>query len=203
MKLNDTLNQMKSKYAMSEYYERWYGIKIESLPATYREGNIGRKKAERYLSQVKKNGIFFEGRAGCGKTSVATQILRIIWEQKIDGKFIEYQDWILELQDRRREGNTYHKVQKLQEFDGLLVLDDIGFENPTDFIKRITYLIVNHRVANDLPLVITSNLFLEEIGDFYDPRLVSRIEQHCEKIEPSKKDYRVSGEKDTQEEVEL
>lgn len=201
MKFSDTLDQMKSKYAMSEYHDTWYKTKIESLPSIYREGDIGREKAERYLKEGLKNGIFLTGRAGCGKTSIATQILRIIWERKIDGKFVEYQDWILELEDKRRGGNTFREVKELQEFDGLLVLDDIGFEDPSNFIKRITYLIVNHRVSNDLPLIITSNLFLEEIGDFYDPRLVSRIEQHCEKIEPSGRDYRVSREDDTKEEA--
>ena len=192
MLFKDILKAYMSRLAMSEYFEKWYSSKIESLPAIYREGSLGREKAIKRLKFCNKHGIFLTGRAGCGKTTIATQILRIIWEEKIDGKFIEYQDWMLALSSGERK-NVDSSVTKVKTFPGLLVLDDIAFEKPSDFVQKVTYIIINHRVSNNLPLVLTSNLFLEEIGTLYDPRLVSRIESHCEKVQPSKKDYRIMG----------
>ena len=53
----------------------------------------------------------------------------------------------------------------------LLVLDDLGAENPTQWAQEKLYQIINHRYNAALPTVITCNVELERI----EPRVRSRL----------------------------
>jgi DNA replication protein DnaC len=53
----------------------------------------------------------------------------------------------------------------------LLVLDDLGAENPTAWVREKLYQLINHRYNAQLPTVITSNVALSAI----DPRIASRL----------------------------
>jgi DNA replication protein DnaC len=53
----------------------------------------------------------------------------------------------------------------------LLVLDDFGTQNATGWAQEKLFQIVNYRYINKLPMVITTNLALDEI----EPRISSRL----------------------------
>jgi DNA replication protein DnaC len=53
----------------------------------------------------------------------------------------------------------------------LLVLDDFGTQNATGWAQEKLFQIVNYRYINKLPLLVTTNLLLDEI----EPRLRSRL----------------------------
>ena len=53
----------------------------------------------------------------------------------------------------------------------LLILDDLGAENPTQWAQEKLYQIINHRYNAALPTVITCNVELERI----EPRVRSRL----------------------------
>ncbi len=56
----------------------------------------------------------------------------------------------------------------------LLVLDQLGVENPSSWAREKLFQLLEHRFLAKLPTVITTNLSLEEL-DQKDPRLASRI----------------------------
>lgn len=56
----------------------------------------------------------------------------------------------------------------------LLIVDDLGAEKQSDWSMGVLYLILNRRIDNLRPTIVTSNLTLREI-DAIDPRLASRI----------------------------
>lgn len=56
----------------------------------------------------------------------------------------------------------------------ILILDDFGAEKQTQWGLSVVYLILNRRMDNLRPTIITSNLSLKEISDI-EPRLASRI----------------------------
>src|SRR6185369_8916948 len=53
----------------------------------------------------------------------------------------------------------------------LLILDDFGTQNATNWAQEKLFQILNYRYINKLPLVITTNLSLDEI----DARIRSRL----------------------------
>ena len=58
---------------------------------------------------------------------------------------------------------------------GLLVLDDLGAENSTDWAAEKLYQIIDYRYRGHLPLVVTTNVNLYLPNDRIHPRLVSRL----------------------------
>ena len=57
----------------------------------------------------------------------------------------------------------------------LLILDDIGSEMATDWVRDTLYMLINYRMNYLKPTVITSNLYPGEISDRYHARLASRL----------------------------
>src|SRR3990172_12981711 len=72
------------------------------------------------------------------------------------------------------EGGDSSLEQRLEEIRNvrLLVLDDLGTQNATPWAEEKLYQIINHRYVNRLPMVITTNLSLNEI----DGRIASRLQ---------------------------
>ena len=57
----------------------------------------------------------------------------------------------------------------------LLILDDLGSENSTDYTVSILYEIINARQNRNIPMVINTNLDMNEIQTLYQDRLYSRL----------------------------
>jgi DNA replication protein DnaC len=55
-----------------------------------------------------------------------------------------------------------------------LVLDDYGSEKSTDWTAETIFTIIDDRIAQMRPTIVTSNLTLADI-DRADPRLASRL----------------------------
>ena len=86
----------------------------------------------------------------------------------------------------------------------LLVLDDLGTENPTEWAVERLYSIINQRYNAEKPLIVTSNFRLKEVADRLNnpknkregypsvtgDRIVSRLAQMCERIELTGRDWR-------------
>jgi len=58
-------------------------------------------------------------------------------------------------------------------------VDDLGAHNYTDWAKNKLYTIINYRLNNRLPTLITSNLDLNDLEQYLGQRTTSRIIQMC------------------------
>jgi DNA replication protein DnaC len=63
---------------------------------------------------------------------------------------------------------------KLTECD-LLIIDDLGTEMPGQFVTAALYSLLNDRLISGKPMLITTNLNVEEMGRRYSPQIASRI----------------------------
>ena len=70
----------------------------------------------------------------------------------------------------------------------LLILDDLGVENPSAWAQEKLFQLLNHRYSHMLPTVITTNADL----DMLDPRIRSRLldDTIIHRIRISAPDYR-------------
>lgn len=59
----------------------------------------------------------------------------------------------------------------------LLVIDDLGTGQYTDWAADSLYRIVDSRWSNDLPMIVTTNLLAEEIGGLVGDRIASRLSE--------------------------
>jgi DNA replication protein DnaC len=73
----------------------------------------------------------------------------------------------------------------------LLVFDDLGAEKVSDYVKDRFYLVVNKRYEDCRPIIVTTNLTLQELENRMGERLVSRLLEMCVKFQIfPKEDFR-------------
>lgn len=77
----------------------------------------------------------------------------------------------------------------------VLIIDDLGAENTTEFAKATLFEIIDYRHDNkkENQTIITSNVPLEKLTEIYSDRTTSRITGMCKVIAPrNQKDLRKS-----------
>jgi DNA replication protein DnaC len=135
----------------------------------------------RQFSQSLKGWLLLQGGYGCGKTHLAAAVANFAVEMGVPTLFLTVPD----LLDTLRFAYDDPESTFEERFDEirnapLLVMDDFGTQNATEWSREKLFQILNYRYINQLPLVVTTNLMLEEIDDrirsrLEDPQLVTRV----------------------------
>lgn len=125
------------------------------------------------------DGLFITGPTGTGKTHVAAGIFRAWMETS--GKPVKFRraaDLYARIRESYHAGTSEISEQTIMDEYAkvpYLVLDDVASGSISDHERR-TFLEVLDRRVNDLrPTVVTSNLSLEEIAKKMDERIASRL----------------------------
>src|ERR671917_458434 len=71
-----------------------------------------------------------------------------------------------------------------------LILDDLGSERVTDWVRERIFVIVNHRYRESLPTIFTSNIGPKDLAQLLGERTASRIIAMCDWIALEGEDYR-------------
>lgn len=126
--------------------------------------------------------LFIEGPYGSGKTHLAAAIANTAVELGVPTLFLTVPDLLdtLRFSYDDPEATFEGRFEEIRNIS-LLVLDDFGTQNATSWAQEKLFQIVNYRYINQLPLVVTTNLALEEIegrisSRLQDPELVTKVE---------------------------
>ena len=155
------------------------------------------ERVEEYLGNWEENreegkGLYLCGGVGTGKTHLAVAVLvELVRKERVPSLFVT----VPELLDNIRE--AYNKpgrdldewMEAVQNAD-FLVLDDLGSERPTEWVRERIFVIVNHRYREALPTVYTSNVGPKDLAEQLGARTASRIIAMCDWIALEGDDYR-------------
>jgi hypothetical protein len=100
-----------------------------------------------------------------GKTHLAVAVLLELVERfKLRGRFVEFTSLIHQLQSTFDSDSQESKRQVLDPLSEVpfLVLDELGAQQPTPWVKDILYLIINARYTRRLPTIFTTNYRLDK-----------------------------------------
>jgi len=126
--------------------------------------------------------LLIHGKYGCGKTHLAAAIANFAVGLGVPALFITVPDLLDSLRYAfdDPEATFEERFEQIRNAP-LLVMDDFGTQNATAWAQEKLFQILNYRYTNRLPLVVTTNLPLDEIeprirSRLQDPELVSEVQ---------------------------
>lgn len=173
---------------------------------SYKPANASTKKAKQFVQSFLdkypwvEHGLLLMGGCGVGKTHLAVSLLRQVIVEKADGGlFYDFRDLLREIQ------SSWNSVSQASELDILrpvleapvLVLDELGANKPTDWVRDTVGHIINYRY-NDKKLTIFTSNYLdnperrgeETLTDRIGARLRSRLYEMCREVTIQSNDFR-------------
>ncbi len=127
--------------------------------------------ARQYAGKL-QGWLLILGGYGCGKTHLAAAIANYAVGMGVPTLFLTVPDLLDTLRFAYDSDDTTFE-ERFDEVRSapLLVLDDFGTQNATAWAQEKLFQILNYRYINKLPLVVTTNLALEDV----EPRIRSRL----------------------------
>ena len=171
---------LAGKESFSQFRIDYYPDRIDPMygasPRTIMEHNFQTcKRYALYFSQNAGN-LLFVGGTGLGKTFLSACIARTVADRGFSVAYETAAHLFGNLEkarfnpteDSRREAEKYTSCD-------LLILDDLGTEMPGQFVTAALYSLLNDRLLAGKPMVISTNLNVEEMNRRYSPQIASRL----------------------------
>ena len=124
----------------------------------------------------KAGNLLFSGNTGLGKTFLSACIARTVADQGYSVVYESAGKLFQTLEKARFEANDENRraAAKYAECD-LLIVDDLGTELPGQFVTAALYSLINDRLLELRPTIISTNLSEEELIRRYNPQIASRL----------------------------
>lgn len=157
-----------------KYYSDIKDPDLGFSPREYMRGCFEMLKvyAENFTTQ--SNSFFFSGGTGLGKTHLALAILNRLTQRGFSVYYNSASGIIKQL-EKERFGRVSDSVEEEIEKSDLVIIDDLGAEFATPFAEATVNELVNNAVISGKPMIMISNLSINEIEKRYGQRVVSRL----------------------------
>lgn len=123
------------------------------------------------------DSLLFYGATGLGKTFLSACIARQIADQ---GFSVVYTTAIQMTEDyeKMKFGKRAEEEQDLTakyQYTDLLIIDDLGMEMTTQFTVSALYSVINSRLVERKPTIISTNIGPAQLAGRYSPQIASRV----------------------------
>ena len=121
--------------------------------------------------------ILFMGEPGCGKTHLASAIVNYRYQAGKPALFVVVSDFLDHLRSTFSPESkiSYDQLFEKVKTAPLLVLDDLGEQISTPWVKEKLYQVINYRYNAKLPTVITTRYAPDEIVVNLESSISSRL----------------------------
>lgn len=142
--------------------------------------NAAKKYVENFPELLKQGkGLLLYGTVGTGKTFFACCIANALIDKGYPCLVTNFARLTNTLQEKFENRQAY--IDSLNQF-ALLVIDDLGAERKSEFMQEMVFNIIDARYRAGLPIIITTNLSIEEVKKpqtVGNARIYDRIIERC------------------------
>lgn len=185
------INRLKEASMMDKKYREVTFDKYEVREENKKVFEMAKKYADRFQDMYKKNqGLLLYGPLGTGKSFTAACIGNYLLN---NAKPVIMTSFVKILQDIWENDREAEYITILNSAS-LLIIDDLGTERETDYALEKVYNIIDSRVRANKPMIITSNLELNdmmECEDIRKKRIYDRILECCYPMYVGGKSFRM------------
>ncbi len=137
--------------------------------------NLNLTYCKNYCNNFGKNyeNLLIRGKAGLGKTFLCSCIAKAVMDRGFSVIYETYYNLLLKYNDIRF-GKSTDSIDDYINCD-LLIIDDLGSENRSDYNTSVLFHILNDRIVRNKPIVISTNFDYEDIRREYGDRITSRL----------------------------
>ena len=139
--------------------------------------------------EERNQGLLFYGSVGTGKSYTAACIANALMEEQVSVIMTSFVKILLDIRGTEDEAGYMTMLNRPR----LLIIDDLGAERNTEYALEKVYGIIDNRVRAEKPMILTTNLSLEEMMECRDiryQRIYDRILEVCYPVEMNWKSFR-------------
>ena len=134
---------------------------------------------------VRSKSLLLKGATGLGKTHLSLAIANVVIRRGMSVIYVSAPEIFSKLE---REHFSYRYDKQEDTFNSLikcdlLILDDLGTEFISEFTRACAYNLFNSRLLAGKPIIISTNMMMEELVKAYSQRFVSRVMGSCDKLD--------------------
>ena len=159
-----------------DYYSANFDARYGSSPREIMEKNLNACRTYAATFCESSGNLLFVGSTGVGKTFLAVSIARTVAERGYSVCY-ETASQLFSKLEKARFASDEEARKEAEKYAGvdLLIIDDLGTEMPGQFVTSALYSLLNDRLLASKPMVITTNLNVEEAKRRYSPQIASRL----------------------------
>jgi DNA replication protein DnaC len=210
--------------------KRYEHCTLNSFDPSFNGSHESLRIAHRYTDEfvtgypicTEGRGLLYTGTMGVGKTHLAVGLLHaLITERGAQGLFCDYRELLKQIQESYNPSTNVTELQVLRPIfqAEVLLLDDLGYIKPTEWVWDTVALILNARYNGKKTTIITTNypnlpakslrslddpkknrhqrdaeeaMREETLGDRIGDRMWSRLAEMCVEVNLVGKDLRQS-----------
>ena len=143
------------------------------------------RMAKRYVQhweEMQKNstGLLLWGDVGTGKSFIAGCIANALLDKGVPVIMTNFARLLNKLTDMYAgDRNAY--IESFNRYP-LMIIDDLGVERNSEFAREQVFSVIDSRYRSELPMIVTTNLTLEELQhpeDLSRSRIYDRVLERC------------------------
>lgn len=163
---------MRGKYKTPAIFEGYdfdfYEVENESQKQALNSVLDYNKNIVQYF--LNGTNLILLGNYGTGKTMLMSILCnKIVEDYLFDAKFVNGVDLVNKIKSTYHDTSTVSALQMAEYYRNVefLFIDDIDKLKPSEYVRELMYSIVNYRIENELPIIISANHSLEDLDEMY------------------------------------
>ena len=160
-----------------DYYPDRIDPKYGASPRTIMERNLKICRTYALTFDPSAGNLLFVGGTGLGKTFLSACIARAVADRGYSVVYESAGHLFGKLEQAKFSPSEEARREAARFTDcDLLILDDLGTEMPGQFVTAAFYTLLNDRILAGKPMVISTNLNIDEAARRYSPQIASRLQ---------------------------